>query len=111
MKAKVWWVPKEEGGRDRPPSGPRYITVARFEDDKESYPKEAWSLVLEFNGSPGGSLCIMADVRFLVDEAPTHLLHPGSSFELYEGRQLVARGEVVSHDQRNLDMPVAAHLA
>ncbi len=27
-------------------------------------------------------------------DGPTRLLHPGSVFELYEGRRLVARGEV-----------------
>lgn len=110
MKARVCWVAKEEGGRNSPPSGPRYITVARFEEDKESYPKEAWSLVLELSISPDSSLCVTAGVRFLVDDAPKHLLHPGSSFELYEGRQLVARGQVIAHDEETSDTLVTSHL-
>ncbi|HYG09038.1 MAG TPA: hypothetical protein VD835_03585 [Pyrinomonadaceae bacterium] len=95
VKAKVSWVPAEAGGRMSPPPGPRYITVARFEDDKDSYPKEAWSLVLEFSGLPDNSLNVIADVRFLVEDAPVQLLHQGSIFELYEGYRLVARGEVL----------------
>lgn len=72
-----------------------YITPARFEDEKDKWPKEAWSLVVEFNGPPDESLCTIADVRFLSPEGPTRLLHPGSVFELYEGRRMVARGEVL----------------
>jgi hypothetical protein len=95
VKAKISWVPKNKGGRESPPPGPRYITVSRFEEDKDSYPKEAWSLVLEFSRLPDSSLDLIADVGFLMDDAPNHLLHPGSKFELFEGRQLVAKGEVM----------------
>ncbi len=95
MKAKVCWVKEEAGGRKSPPPGPRYITVARFEDDKDNWPNEAWSLVLEFGGVPSESLCVLADVSFLVPDAPAELLHQGSIFELFEGHQLVARGEVL----------------
>jgi hypothetical protein len=95
VKAQVSWVPRELGGRESPPSGPRYITVARFEDDKDNYPKEAWSLVLEFNDLPDDSLNVVADVRFLVEDAPVQLLHQGSNFELYEGSRLVGRGTVL----------------
>src|ERR1041385_1828592 len=96
VKSRVCWVKKEAGGRDSPPPGPRYITPARFEDEKDKWPKEAWSLILEFNTSPDESLCTIAEVRFLSPDGPMRLLHPGSIFELYEGRRLVARGEVLS---------------
>lgn len=95
VKAKVSWVPIEAGGRKSPPPGPRYVTVARFDDDKNKYPKEAWSLVLEFSDVPDDSLSVVADVRFLVEDAPVRLLRQGSTFELYEGRKLVARGIVL----------------
>lgn len=93
VKAKIDWLSEEAGGRS-PPSGPRYITVARFDDEKEKYPKEAWSLVVEFSNSPD-YLILFADVRFLVEDAPVHLLHSGSVFELYEGRKQVATGRVL----------------
>lgn len=95
VKARVCWLKEEEGGRKFPPPGPRYSTVAKFEDEKDTWLKEAWSLVLEFSGSPDESLCMTTDVRFLSEDGPMRLLHPGSKFELYEGRRLVARGEVL----------------
>lgn len=95
VQAKVSWVSKQAGGRHSPPPGPRYITVARFDEDRESYPEEAWSLVLELSSPPSNSLDLIVDVSFLADDAPDHLLHPGSRFELFEGRQRVATGEVL----------------
>ncbi|HZJ44469.1 MAG TPA: hypothetical protein VFD63_11915 [Pyrinomonadaceae bacterium] len=95
VKAKVCWITKEAGGRESPPPGPRYSTAARFEEEKDKWPHEAWSLVLEFSGPPDESLCMIADVSLLNPEGPTRLLHPGSVFELFEGNRLVARGEVL----------------
>ncbi len=93
VKARICWVPE---GRESPPTGPRYSTVARFKEDENDWLKQAWSLVLEFHSPPDESLCVIADVRFLVEDAPVHLLRRGSVFELFEGRKLVARGEVIS---------------
>ena len=70
VKAKVCWVKEEAGGRQSPPSGPRYVTVARFDEEKDKWPNEAWSLVVDFRDSPDESLCMIADVRFLMPEAP-----------------------------------------
>lgn len=95
VKSRVCWITKEAGGRESPPPGPRYSTAARFEEEKEKWPQEAWSLVLEFNISPDESRCIIADVHFLNPEGPTRLLHSGSVFDLFEGDRLVARGEVL----------------
>ena len=95
MKARIEWLTEEQGGRPDLPKGPRYVTVARFYDEIEKYPKEAWSLVLEFTRTISRSLTEVADVSFLVDEAPKHLLHEGSGFDLFEGRKLVARGKVI----------------
>ncbi|MGE3468398.1 MAG: hypothetical protein AB7J13_15870, partial [Pyrinomonadaceae bacterium] len=94
----IHWLSESEGGRLSPPRGSRYVTVARFLDEKEKYPKEAWSLVVEnidVLGSDGPS---MADVRFLVDDAPDYLLHEGSLFELFEGRKMVAKGKILISD-------------
>ena len=96
VRSRVCWVKEEDGGRKAPPPGPRYSTVARFEEEKDKWLKEAWSLVLEFSDSPDESLCVVADVSFLSPDGPVKLLRPGSIFELFEGRRLVARGEVLT---------------
>ena len=95
VKSRVCWINKEGGGRESPPPGPRYSTAARFEDEKDKWPHEVWSLVLEFSGPPDDSLCMIADVSLLNPEAPARLLHQGCVFELFEGDRLVARGEVL----------------
>lgn len=95
MKAKICWVKEEAGGRHSPPSGPRYVTVVRFDDFKDKWPNEAWSLVIDFSEPPDEFLCMIADVRFLMPGAPVELLHTGSTFELFEGAKVVARGEVL----------------
>jgi len=99
MKASIRWLTESEGGRQcPPPDGSRYITVARFEDEKEKYPQEAWSLVVENIESVDSGGLTIGDVRFLVDDAPDYLLHEGSVFELYEGRNMVAKGQILSSD-------------
>ena len=95
VKARVCWLKEEAGGRTNPPPGPQYSTVARFEEEKDKWPKEAWSLVLEFDSPPDDALCMITDVRFLSPDGPMELLHVGSVFDLFEGRRLVARGEVL----------------
>lgn len=93
-KARIRWLTPEEGGRKKPPIGPRYVTVVHFENDK-SYPDEAWSIVVEYANEPDQSLTIIADVYFLVDEAPVKFLEPGNKFELLEGPKIVAYGEIL----------------
>jgi hypothetical protein len=95
VKAKICWVKEEAGGRQSPPAGPRYVTVVRFDDEQDKWPSEAWSLVVDFHESPDESLCMTADVSFLAPEAPVELLRTGSTFQLFEGAKVVARGEVL----------------
>lgn len=94
QRAMISWMSEEDGGRKQPPSGPRYVTVARFEEDEKS-DDEAWSLVVDFEKQFKDPRIVLATVRFLVDEAPHHLLHRGSRFELLEGRKRVAKGIVL----------------
>jgi hypothetical protein len=84
-KAHVRWLSAEAGGRAHPPTGAQYVTVARFDDPAGDWSTDAWSVVVRFGDSREE-----ADVSFLVDDAPAHLLRPGASFELYEGRKKVA---------------------
>lgn len=92
-RARICWV---EGSKSNFPSvGPQYSTVAKFADQGEEWIQDAWSLVLYFDAPPDESLCAIAEVRLLNPEGPSEYLHKGNAFELYEGRRLVARGEVL----------------
>jgi len=95
VMAKICWVSAAEGGREPPPIGSRYSTVARFEQEAEKWPKEAWSIVAEFTKKADALLNVEAELRFLAPDAPSHLLQPGNKFELFEGSRLVARGEIL----------------
>ncbi len=98
VKARLTWIPATRA--ELFTVGSSYTTVVRFEDEKDKYPAEAWSLVVKFDSLPDDTGTTLTSVQFLVQEAPTYLLHPGSKFELYEGRQLVASGEIIEtpHD-------------
>ena len=94
--ARLRWLKPEEGGRQHPPPGPKYITVARFESQRESWSDEAWSLVVEFLEQPDASLCHRVRVSFLAEDGPEDLLMPGSAFDLMEGSRRVAEGVVIA---------------
>jgi hypothetical protein len=94
VEAKIQWITAEEGGRQSPPLGPKYTTVARFEDERDAWLKEAWSLVVEFIELPDATLSHRVRVRFLAEQGPANLLVIGSAFELMEGNKSVARGVV-----------------
>jgi hypothetical protein len=95
VRAELQWLRPEEGGRSAPPPGPTYTAVARLEALADSWPGEAWSIVAEWHKPPDEHLRTRANMRFLLKSGPEHLLAPGSNFELYEGRRLVARGRVL----------------
>ena len=89
-RAKVRWLSFEEGGRIRPPTGPRYSSIARFTTADAADAGEPWSLVLYIGGDPGDVV-----VSPLVDSAPAELFVPGSRFDLFEGEVKVGEGEIV----------------
>lgn len=95
VRARIQWVSPENGGRQSPPTDPRYSTVARFEDIKDKWPNEAWSIVAEFLEEMNSTRSVIVDLRFLVENGPKNLLYPGSKFDLFEGPRLVAKGEVL----------------
>lgn len=99
--AKVCWAPETQGGPKVPSPVRRYVTVVRFDEDKR-WPDEAWSLVLNFNEPSNISNCVVADVHFLVEEAPAHLLAKGSKFSLFEGSHCVATGEILADQRRTV---------
>lgn len=92
--AKLQWIPPAQGGRHAPPSGSRYSTVARFDQQGDKWREDAWSLVIEWTKSPDASLRHHVHVRFLVEGAPEHLLAAGNRFELLEGARVIATGVI-----------------
>jgi len=103
VRAVVEWIPKEQGGRSEPPAGvgsPPYATVVRFTDADEPWPPPvAWSLVVEKDEETSGRYRWFADVHFLMNDAPHDSLRHGRTFELYEGKKLVARGRILPRDE------------
>ncbi len=99
MRAIIEWVSKEQGGRSQPPAGvgsPPYATVVRFVDTKEPWPPPvAWSLAVEKDEAASDQYRWIADVYFLMNDAPHDSLRSGRVFELYEGNKLVARGRIL----------------
>ena len=94
IEAKLQWRKPEDGGRQSPPAGPKYSTIARFENQGKDWSREAWSLVVEFIEFPDALLSHRVRIRFLAD-GPKELLQPGAVFELMEGRQSMARGVII----------------
>ncbi len=95
MKAELRWVPQSERGKKQLPESGRYITVARFCENDERWPLEAWSLIVEFSMPPSWHEPNIVDVKFLVPDAPHHLLHAGIRFTLYEGSHPTAHAKVI----------------
>src|SRR5947208_1328344 len=98
-RAILEWIPQELGGRNKPPAGvgePPYATVVRFLSTGEPWPPPvAWTLVVQKIDVADDPLQWVAEVKFLFDEAPHHLLTEGAEFELYEGKKCVARGQII----------------
>ena len=95
VKAKIYWFTEKEGGRNDIPNSLNYSTVTCFNDIKDKYPDEAWSIVINLSEIITTTRTIVTDLRFLVEWAPEELLYKGSQFVLFEGKRKVAIGEVL----------------
>jgi hypothetical protein len=95
VRVRFRWTIGPEKGNVRPPSGPTYSTVINLEGRTPGWPNEAWSAVVESieGADPDGNM--NANMRFLVQHAPHHLLTTGAKFELLAGAEVVARGVIV----------------
>ena len=111
VRAVVYWVTRDEGGRRQPPSGvgsTAYSAVVRFTDTDEPWPPpEAWSLAVEKDEGSSEPLLWLADVHFVAEHAPRDSLRPGRPFDLYEGSRRVAHGEILPEPARS--HPAEAH--
>jgi hypothetical protein len=96
QRAKVTWLPSEEGGRSALPTGTRYVTIGRFPEDGPKWPDGSWSVVLDFPKPPSEQgVTSFGRASFLVGNAPEERLRPGRTFELYEGLRKVATVELL----------------
>ena len=91
----LMWISPEAGGRDKPPDGLVYSTVARLYVPNVSAPVADWSVVIQFDTKPVHGRPVHGWVRFLSPDAPQHLLSTGTIFELIEGKKVVAKGQVL----------------
>jgi len=71
-----------------------YRSVARFDADPNRI-LGSWDIELHFDDPPAYGTTSVATVAFSSSDAPARLLRPGSTFDLTEGRKVVARGEIV----------------
>ena len=97
-RAELEWIPRELGGRSKPPLGvgaPSYATVIHFPEQPWPHSTGSWSLVVIKDEALSTEYRWVADVHFLVDEAPHDALRNGRAFELYEGNKCVARGSII----------------
>lgn len=108
-QALIEWIPKELGGRTKPPAGsdsPPYSPEIRFIDGGESWPTgEAWSLAVVKQRELNNEYQWLAEVRFLSPDAPHGTIREGRIFELKEGNKTVARGRILV--QQDIDAVLA----
>jgi hypothetical protein len=71
-----------------------YAPAIRFVEEPWP-PKIAWSLVVVKVEATNNNYDWVANVRFLVPEAPVETLRAGREFELYEGGKCVATGVIM----------------
>lgn len=94
--ARIVWLSAVDGGRSNPPVGGRgfrYVAPAAFgRDEAVGVDNANWSLIAEVISQSADSMEWIANVRFLVPEAPSDLLVDGARFSFFEGRRCVARG-------------------
>ncbi len=67
------------------PESGQYVSVAKFPEDAESWPHEAWSVVINLLQPDSSPRNATGTARFLVPGAPQKRLQPGRTFEMFEG--------------------------
>ncbi len=96
IRVRLHWLTSESAGRRDPDASSRFVSVARFADEGERGKMIGWGVSVKVEQPLGDTPDALARVKFIVPPGPVHYLHPGSRFELYEGNQVVARGEVLA---------------
>ena len=95
VKARLYWLGKEDGGRDTIILGENllYCPIIRFAD--EDTEDVSWSSKIT-RSIYIDKLTTDVDLTYLVDSAPFEQLQTNKKFCLYEGKKLVAQGIILS---------------
>ena len=91
--ARISWLSPEEGGRKGqiPYNTNRYGPLIRHKNGRGN-----WSVLVN-NYEQLGNLLTLAKIQYLNTEKAPKDLAVGLRFELYEGPQKVADGEIIDH--------------
>ena len=90
IKATIIWVRESEGGkRIIPEINEKYYPIFKIKGHDEIF---SWSFVV-VNLEKTSDLTTVAQVYFLMDDAPSNVLVKNLEFSLFEGR-LVAEGKI-----------------
>lgn len=71
-----------------------FILPARFDHQGDDWKKDAWSLVIEVEGTPDESGKQNGTARFLMSSAPQAWLSEGGRFTIFEGALELGVGTV-----------------
>jgi hypothetical protein len=94
VPVKIRWT---DAKKNRTSETGRYVTVARFREDVSSWPREAWSIIIEFPPSTTFTEVVKGRARFLVENgSPRERLKSGAMFELLEGNVVMATVQVLA---------------
>ena len=92
FEAKIYWLPEMQGGRREIPTGDKYAPIIRISNMKADQ-EEVWSIVV-INKKHLSEQETISEMRYLSEIAPDNL-KVGMEFCLYEGRKMIAQGEIL----------------
>ena len=92
IKAKIFWIPYEQGGRKEIPFSDKYAPIIKIINPKFEY-NDFWSIFV-MNKSFVSENVTIANMEYLSDSAPDNL-SANTEFKLYEGNKMVATGVVL----------------
>lgn len=93
VKVYIEWLNKGISKSEVPPEGIRFCPQIRFDDEKNKDPNWTAEIIIRRWGD--NSSCF-AELRYLFDKAPHHLLKQGKTFIIFDGPNKIANGKVVS---------------
>jgi hypothetical protein len=92
LAAKIYWLSKEQGGRQELPVGDKYAPIIKITNPLIEL-AEFWS-VFVINKNKLNENETLAEIEYLSDKAPDNL-YKDVEFELFEGNKLVAKGIIL----------------
>lgn len=91
VEARIEWIKYENGGRKViPPEGEKIYPMIMLENEGLI----PWSFWLK-NKTFLGNFTTLAEMDFLLENAPHDRLISGKEFSLYEGKKKIALGKIV----------------